>query len=318
PVLEQDGSLTLAGSLQVQGKTLVQNVDDWTAYQAVGAKDADARYVQKASGANDYPALSAGVQKSSGSPWFSYVDAAGTTQWTFFQPAGDYATNPALQAETQRATTIESNLQSSKANLAGGNQFSGDQTVGGSVIAGMGIGWSGGTSFGQGRWTNGHLAFGAPANSGNTYTGYFQVTDLLGSPGDNYSGINMFGLDYSGQRHDWLFPWNGNIQTPKGFVAFQSDLPTSGTINGGYYTRVGNVLQQHFTVGSVVHVENGFWVSFPIAYSQTPKAIQLTANTAGDMDVAWYNASTTGFFIMIPYNSITSNQPVSVLVTGIA
>ncbi|MCP1271972.1 hypothetical protein [Acetobacter cerevisiae] len=322
PVLEQDGSLTLAGSLQVQGKTLVQNVDDWTAYQAIGAKDADARYVRKADGANDYPALSAGVQKSSGAPWFSYVDAAGTTQWTFFQPAGDYATNPALQAEKQRATTAENGLQSSKANLSGGNSFSGDQTVRGNVLVGMGAGWGGGTTSGQVRWSNGHLAFGSPDNTPNTYTGYFQITDELGSPGSDYSGVDMFGVNYAGSRYEWHFPWNGNIITPKGYVAFQSQLPFSdqnlrwfvvrelvSKSNGG---RTYHTFPTAFSGGSVPYVipvgsreGNNGSSSLPMididssgnmAISNTGMTLYWTTGTGNSNLNAWLTYMVGGYF----------------------
>ena len=218
---------TVSGPVSFAGRVLVPNVTDWGSAQAVPAYQADSRYVGRGVSAVDFTPLQLGVNKASKQIWASYNDGGGV-KYTFAQQAGDYATNPALQAETQRATTIESNLQSSKANLAGDNQFSGNQSVKGSVIVGMGAGWSGSTTSGHERWSNSHLGFGASDNTANTYTGYFQITDLLGSPGDNYSGINMFGYDYAGKRFDWYYSWNGNIQTPKGFVAFQSDLPNMG------------------------------------------------------------------------------------------
>lgn len=87
--------------------------------------------------------------------------------------------------------------------------------------------------------------------------GVFQITDLLGSSGDNYSGIHMFGTNYSGKRYDWLFPWNGDIINPKRRVAFQDDstnlapqsqLPSSDTVGNGYYTITGGIMDLVFTI----------------------------------------------------------------------
>lgn len=50
PVLEQDGSLTLAGGLTVKGKALVQDVDDFTSQEAVPAAQADERYFKNSGG----------------------------------------------------------------------------------------------------------------------------------------------------------------------------------------------------------------------------------------------------------------------------
>ncbi|WP_215762866.1 hypothetical protein [Acetobacter sp. P1H12_c] len=199
----------------------------------------------------------------------SFQDGSGT--WT------QVASYSGLQAEISRATTVESNLQSSKANLGGGNTLSGDQVVKGSVSVGVGTGWSGGTSNGQGRWSNGHLVFGAPDGATNTYMGAFQITDLLGSPGDNYSGINMFGYDYAGTRYDWNFAWNGNIKTSKGLVAFESDLSSyvpSSTYASDFSTSDSQVINlaygnkiQRFVVSVPTNGTNSHRITYPEAFS---------------------------------------------------
>lgn len=264
---------TVSGPVTFGGTTLVPAVADWTKRQAVGAADADARYVKNAKG-NSGGIVSA-TMDSSGVPSFQ----SGEGNWYPVQLRGDYATNTDLNSEAQRASTIESNLQSSKANLSGGNQFSGDQTVNGNVIVGMGMGWAGGTSSGQVRWTNGHLAFGAPYNSLNSFTGYFQITDTLGNPSGDYSGIDMFGFDFSGARYEWHFPWNGNIITPKGYVAFQSDL--NNYVSNAQYSsdfstsdsRVINLPYNHktqkFTFQGTPNAGQ-LWVPFPEAFSDIP------------------------------------------------
>ncbi|KFL92049.1 hypothetical protein AmDm5_0490 [Acetobacter malorum] len=270
PVLGQDGSLDLAGGLTIKGLPAV-----------VGAISDHSHYVLQVTYDTDAQA-------------FGFLDTTGV--WKYVQPQGDYATNGALSAETSRATTIEGNLQTSKANLGGGNTFYGDQTVRGNVSVGVGLGWSGGTASGQRRWSNGHLIFGSPDGATNTYMGAFQITDLMGSPGDNYSGINMFGLDYSGKRYDWQFPWNGNIVTPKGSVAFVSDLdnlattsqlPSGGTAGNGYYTITAGIQDLVFTI--TFNTAGGQWVEFPRKFSSTPNVLACSDGSSDNQtDTDWY------------------------------
>lgn len=83
PVLEQDGSLTLAGGLTVNGKTIVQNVDDFTSQEAVPAAQADLRYLQLAVGLaktdTAVNALWVDLTTESGFPRFGFAGANGTT-----------------------------------------------------------------------------------------------------------------------------------------------------------------------------------------------------------------------------------------------
>lgn len=95
------------------GTPLVPVVSNFTKEQALGAKTADGRYIGKAVGSQDFTPLQGGINKSSGEIWFSYLDDTGAVKYAFAQVPGDYATNPALESETKRATTIESNLQTS-------------------------------------------------------------------------------------------------------------------------------------------------------------------------------------------------------------
>ena len=274
-ILGQDGSLDLAGSLTVKGLPAV-----------VGAISDHSHYVLQVTYDTDAGA-------------FGYLDTTGI--WKYVQPQGDYATNGALSAETTRATTIEGNLQTSKANLGGGNTFYGDQTVIGSVSIGVGLGGGGGTSSGQKRWSNGHLIFGLPDGSTNTYMGSFQISDLLGSPGDNGSGINMFGFDYNGARYDWLFPWNGNIITPKGSVAFQDDLknlatqsqlPTGGTAGNGYYTITNGIMDLVFTI--TFNTAGGQWVTYPRGFSATPNVFACSDGSGDNQtDTDWFISGRT-------------------------
>lgn len=134
--------------------------------------------------------------------------------WHFAQPAGDYATNPALQAETQRATTIESNLQSSKANLNGGNSYTGNQSVNNAQV----------------------IVHNAPTLT----SGSWNYSPALIARTDSRAGLQLFAQDKvdggaavvltyewnTVQQVYWWFGSDGSINNSvKGEVAFQSDLP---------------------------------------------------------------------------------------------
>lgn len=182
----------------------------------------------------------------------------------------------------------------------------------------MGAGWAGGTASGQGRWANGHLAFGAPDNTANTYTGYFQVIDYIGDAGNNASGINMFGFNYTGARFDWYFPWNGNIITPKGFVAFQSDLQnyqpagsyvTTATYSSDFATADSSIINLPygnrilaFTVTVDGNGSNSHRITYPQAFSGPSTAVFNCNDTGQSRSVSLANGTlpdSTGFNISV-------------------
>lgn len=191
----------------------VGNVTDWTSNQPVPASQADVRYVRNLAG-NQGGIVSAAMD-ASGVPSFQ----SGTGNWYPVQLKGDYATNSALNTEITNRTNADTNLQNqinTKAALSGA-------TFTGPVSVGYGAGWGGSSSL---RWGNGALWFGNPDNSASAvFEGLLQVTDVVGDANNNKSGINIGGYNFDGTRFDWYLAWNGNITTPKGLVAFQSDLP---------------------------------------------------------------------------------------------
>lgn len=226
PVLEQDGSLTLAGSLTVRGKTLVQNVADFTSQEAIPAAQADRRYVKGGASSYDFTPEYAGVNRSSGEIWLNYKDDKGVDQYAFAQPAGDYATNPALNTETTNRTNADTNLQNQINNrvLKTGDTMTGHLWNTNWISAGANGGWNGArTNTGDYSWTNG-IEVGNPINTGG-YRASMQVTDVYLDGGANTAGINFTGYDAAANVHQYYLAWNGNIQTPKGLVAFTSDLP---------------------------------------------------------------------------------------------
>ena len=284
-----DANTTVPGAVGAKWKSLFDGyaTQAWSSSQFVG----------RGASVYDFTPLQLGVNKTSGQVWTSYTDASGNVKYAFSQPAGDYATNTALNTEITNRTNADASLQSSKANLIGGNQFSGDQTVKGNIICGLGSGWAGGTTSGAQRWSNAHLAFGAPDGVTTTYTGYFQITDTYGDSSTNTSGVNMFGFNYSGARYDWFFSWNGNIQTPKGLVAFESDIsnlqnqingkqPAGSYVTASQYSddfstsdsRVINLAWGHRLQGFIVAVSGSgvHNISFPVAFSSPPETIVIS------------------------------------------
>lgn len=91
------------------------------------------------------------------------------------------------------------------------------------VAGGVGGGWNNNSpAVGEIVFTNG-IEFGNPADNGD-FRGTWSVTDVHGNGAADQSGLNLTGYDSTGTVYQWYFAWNGNIRTPKGSVAFQSDL----------------------------------------------------------------------------------------------
>ncbi|WP_063354324.1 hypothetical protein [Acetobacter oryzifermentans] len=104
-----------------------------------------------------------------------------------------------------------------------GDTSTGSQYSSGWFSGGINGGWNGArANTGDYGWTNG-LEFGNPADDGK-YRGTWSVADVLNDGSSNSSGLNLTGYDSAGKTYQWYFAWNGNITTPKGLVAFQSDL----------------------------------------------------------------------------------------------
>lgn len=111
PVLEQDGSLTLAGALTVNGKTIVQKVDDFTSQEPVPAVQADLRYLQLATGLlstdTAVKAFWVDLTTEPGLPRFGVTGADGKTYGTY----GVAKVNALITAEAQARSTADGTLQ---------------------------------------------------------------------------------------------------------------------------------------------------------------------------------------------------------------
>lgn len=116
----------------------------------------------------------------------------------------------------------------------------------------------------------------------------------------NGGSAGVLVYDWSGtDQQYWWFNSDGSItQSSKGAVAFTADLPTSGPLNGGYYTKTGGVLTQYFTVTTTDNTR----ITYPIPFSGTPYHINIEVNNAIDCDHSYTNESATGFWVHLWQN----------------
>jgi hypothetical protein len=193
------------------------------------------------------------------------------------------------------------NADNLKANLAGGNSLSGEQSVAGNVTVSGGHIVSIANSAGAG-WMYSWPEY---YTSGNI-TGLNAVTHLKDSSGTALSWMALRGAD-------------GSVWTSAGKLAFASQIPTAGTITNGTYTKVplndGSgqfVLTQVFSVASA---NNGDTIAFPMAYSSPPKAT-ATMNTTYAYTYVDYSLDTpTVGGVIIHTNS--SNTGYTIVAQGI-
>lgn len=288
PVLEQDGSLTLAGGLTVTGKTLVQNVDDFTTQEPVPAAQADVRYLQRVAAGNtevDFVPNYAGINRSSGEIWLQYKDDSGTIKYAFAQVAGDYATNTELDTETTNRESADNALDSQKLGYSGGqvNYL----RVGTSLFV-LGNECAVYNSAAN-AWVNIYV----DSNGNATW-------DLNGGSPDNNTG-----------NKNWLrMAPDGSITTSKGSVAFQADLPIDA-----------NQRIQSFSVS----IADGGSIDFPVKFSGVPTSIQLLCmQRSSRMTVANPTAAPTasgipsvGIQIVAGDHTQAVTTPITVWVTAI-
>lgn len=130
--------------------------------------------------------------------------------------------------------------------------------------------------------------------------------------GQNTGGVPYYGVAITGWGDNRVlrFYGDGRITTPKGEVSFGNDA-TGGTINGGWYTKVGNILTQYFDAG---YPGDGTWIDFPMHYAQPPIVL---AQVIGDGTFKYvdYNCGTpavNGF----TFHTETGGRRVFVSVSG--
>lgn len=256
--VRMDQVATLDGDNAFKGKTLVQNVADFTSQEAIPAAQADGRYIQRVSSANtnkDFSPNFAGINRSTGQIWLHYKDDNGVDQYAFAQPPGDYATNPALHTETTNRTNADTNLQNQINNRV---LKTGDTSTGGQFV--------------RNKYDNGNLHW-APGwtsvidgMSGGSSNGDYSFTMWAQELDGSYTAGILSVNGFQG-RKDFRFNEDGNIFTPLGTVALTSQLPFTDqnlrvqvfnatasnagfvTLPQAFRTLVGVTAQQHSSGG---------------------------------------------------------------------
>ncbi|MFT8471382.1 hypothetical protein [Acetobacter persici] len=262
PILNSDGSLSIQGNRVVVG---------------IGGEHAN--YIVQLS--YDFGAAALG-----------FMDGAGT--WRYAQPKGDYSTNVQLTAEIQRATTVESNLQSAKYDKTGG-AISGTVTINGGgglyVTVDPGGQTSGGyTNYGsvvsQAGGRGGSFGYYVQEQVGVTFNGVIFLsqsngfTRFLSVPGDASARIKDSACGELAYTSDLA-----NYQ-PKGNYAAASAI-SGGTAGNGYYTKTNGILDLVFTI--TFNTSGGQWVSFPMGFSATPNVFACSdGQHDGQTDTDWF------------------------------
>ncbi|PAL24763.1 hypothetical protein [Acetobacter syzygii] len=206
-----------------------------------------------------------------------------------------------VAAEATARQAADNTLNTTKANLSGGNTLTGQQTITGNQYATVGVytevtGSTYDTDLIKGTSPNGTIyQIALREYAGSHYSMLHYIYD-----GTNFSIYELPQTAYNG----------GRLLCPAGTGAVLSDLPTSGTLAGGYYTKIGNVLTQTFSVS----VSDQNTVTFPIAFSATPVPPQITIGERVDRDNAVYNVTATGFQVYIVGSGPVT---ITVSVTGV-
>ncbi|MFT8896259.1 MAG: hypothetical protein ABF968_04770 [Acetobacter sp.] len=277
--LWRDGRAPWTGDHNANGNTIanLKKISDWTTQQAIGASDADARYL-KSSGSTLIDGSAAANSSNAAIQNIQVVDygsgSGGTNTYLQITPPGaDSFAVPSLgmvedkiAAEAQRASTIESNLQSS---------LNGKQPAGAYVS-------------GQGSGSNPTVSNIQPVNTtagAETDTSYLQVALTNGKA--------------------FPIPTNQNVAAQiKNYVDPKDYI--SGTAPG--------IKVQAFTFQIT---QDSQQVPFPQSFSSIPLAIILTPTTkdldlgSGD-PTTW---TKTGF--NVTHFGGTLNQIVSVIAVGV-
>ncbi|MFT9441019.1 MAG: hypothetical protein ABF593_04570 [Acetobacter papayae] len=199
----------------------------------------------------------------------------------------------ALQANITQETTARVAADALNAKLAGGNSLAGDQDVNGSVVA-----------------TGGHLL--ATQSSDATMRAVLYAS----------SAVAQFALQsISGSTSTTLGYLNissaGALSTSLGTVALTSQLPTSGTITSGTYTKTPmndgtgrSVLTQCFSVS----VTDKSVITFPMTLSAAPSHVNFEVNQNVDCDHSYTDASESSLIIHL-WSAGTIQ--INVMVTGV-
>ncbi|MCG4260767.1 hypothetical protein K6W36_09225 [Acetobacter senegalensis] len=277
PILEADGHL------------IVKSITDWTQRQALGAADAEGRYVKSVNDSANTRVDGAGINTQTGVPW---LHTGG--RFTNLQLAGDYATNAAVNAEVTARANAVAGLDAAKVNRSGDSM--------------------------KGQLNN--------WNDPNLTTGVYNYSPSFRSYTNSRAGFSLFSQDKVGdgstacgvlvyewngqQQQFWWFGPDGSIgQSTKGNVAFISDIPTdiykesffnNDFPDGG--SQVTNLPHGQQCVHFIVSAGSGGRVNFPQAFSGYPTCVVLTPTVHTD---TWWTDLDSGGFTFWNANTWTGN-----------
>lgn len=242
--VRMDQVATLDGETAFTGKVTVQDVDDWASNEPVPAKQADKRYVRLIDDDVNWPVQYAGINKKTNQPWFK-----SGPNYFMLQPAGDYATNAALNTETTNRASADSALDRQKLGYSGGQ------------VNYLRVGTS---LFVLG---NECAVYNSAANAWvNTYvdSNGNAAWDLNGGSPDNNTG-----------NKNWFrMAPDGHLSTGKGNVAFSGDLPFLDA----------NLRQQVWVVdncsdGDIIHIPTPFKTTLGVTgQDMTPESRHTSLN----------------------------------------
>ncbi|MGV4856394.1 hypothetical protein [Acetobacter senegalensis] len=277
PILEADGHL------------LVKSITDWTKQQALGAADAEGRYVKSVNDSTNIRVDGAGINKQTGVPWLHTGSG-----FTNLQAAGDYATNAAVNAEVTARVNAVAGLDAAKVNRAG-------DTMRGAL-----------STFNDPNLTNGVYNY-SPAfrTYTNSRAGFqFFAQDKVGD-GSTASGVLVQEWNGVAQQYWWFNPDGGIGQSSKGDVAFVSQIPTDYVTNGTFQNSLPfvdkNLRAQVFTKV----VGNGVWVTIPQAFKTLVGvlALQFSSGSEGVRPLrVETNGATGGQFQMSEWDTGGNTQ----------
>ena len=202
-----DANTTVPGAVGAKWKSLFDGyaTQAWSSSQFVG----------RGASVYDFTPLQLGVNKTSGQVWTSYTDASGNVKYAFSQPAGDYATNPALNTEITNRTNADTDLQ---------NQINDRVLKSGDTI----------------NWLKSNGEITVRGSNPKTNTGDWNYAPGFSTGFDGRVSLDIFSQEHVGDTTDAVFElmWNGSAiqywwfnqggsitSSSKGAVAWQSDLP---------------------------------------------------------------------------------------------
>lgn len=282
----------------------VPAVTDWTSQQAVGAQEADGRYIGQYSDAQ-----SLRIVRIAYSTEVSAVVAYGDSGYYALQPQGNY-----LRSDTSQT-------------LIGSFTATQDIRIGGGLYANSATPPSGTLSIGGVASVAGHVYANSTANSGtigdynqgNRFVssmargnGQIWFEEVVGSFNRMTMWLPSFGNNSGAGTFFWLEGTTGRISSSFGSIPFTADVTSAISVGIGtcvsqaqyssdFYSsdgRVTNLPNARMVQNWQFSASDGQRVNFPTTFA-SPPVVQLTAASGVDADCATTAPDASGFTIRI-------------------